>query len=115
MCIYPKTCTTYHDSFLMITKLLLPKPTKRGHFSAVCRKKNFGPRKKKTTTTNPLLSNVNFVIFNSVAALIWQEKKGRKKVAINSFQKKSIISIMKKRRKITAFVREEKENEKKIP
>jgi len=42
-------------------------------------------------------------------------KKGRKKVAINSFQKKSIISIMKKRRKITAFVREEKENEKKIP
>jgi len=58
---------------------------------------------------------VNFVIFNSVAALIWQEKKGRKKVAINS-QKKSIIStIMKKRRKITAFVREEKENEKKIP
>jgi len=58
---------------------------------------------------------VNFVIFNSVAALIWQEKKGRKKVAINSFQKKSIISVMKKRRKITAFVREEKENEKKIP
>jgi len=39
-------------------------------------------------------------------------KKGRKKVAINSFQKKSIISIMKKRSKITAVVREEKENEK---
>ena len=41
---------------------------------------------------------MNFLIFKSVAALIWQEKKGRKKIAINSFQKKSIISIMKKKK-----------------
>ena len=43
---------------------------------------------------------MNFLIFNRVAALIWQEKKGEKKIAINSFQKKSIISIMKKEAKL---------------
>ena len=57
---------------------------------------------------------MNILIFIIIAADLVR-KTAKKEVASNSFQKKSIISIMKKRSKITAVVREEKENEKKIP
>jgi len=82
-------------------------------FSAVYRKKNFGPT--KNNNNKPTTLNCEYPYFQPCCSSDLARKKGRKKVAINSFQKKSIISIMKKRRKITAFVREEKENEKKIP
>jgi len=63
----------------------------------VCRKKNFEPTKNNNKPTTP---NCEFPDFLPCCSSDLTRKKGRKKVAINSFQKKSIISIMKKEAKL---------------
>ena len=91
MCIYPKTCTTYHDSFLMITKLLLPKPTKRGHFSAVCRKKTLDLEKRKQQQQTHY-SQMWISLFSTVLQLWFgKKKKGEKKLQLIHFRKNQLL------------------------
>jgi len=100
MCIYPKTCTTYHDSFLMITKLLLPKPTKRGHFSAVCRKKTLDLEKRKQQQQTHY-SQMWISLFSTVLQLWFgKKKKGEKKLQLIHFRKNQLLVSWKKEEKL---------------
>ena len=61
----------------------------------LCVEKNFEPTKNNNKPTTP---NCEFPDFQKCCSSDLARKKGRKKIAINSFQKKSIISIMKKKK-----------------
>lgn len=104
----------------MITKLLLPQPTKkRVIFSAVCRKKNFGPTKNNN---KPTTLNCEFPYFHPYCSWFGEKNnyktaKKKKKLQVIHFRKnqiqKSIISIMKKQEKLLHSSEKKRKKEKK--